>query len=98
MKLMRSPEFWNILFPCCECKIGARDFFIPLLHLEKHSAVFMGYILQKNSTDRGWQMPHVMLVTDSRVPIAYLFPGRRLFALSWCLKNTSATEAEGAFL
>lgn len=81
MKLMRSPEFWNILFPCCECKIGARDFFISVLHLEKRSAVFVGYMLQ-NSTDRGWKMPHLILVTDSRVQIAYLFPGRRLFALS----------------
>lgn len=84
MKLMRSPEFWNILFPCCECKIEARDFLFQCC-IWRNILQSAWVMVQKNSIDRGWQMPHVMLVTDSRVPIAYLFPGKRLFALSWGL-------------
>lgn len=41
-----------------------------------------GYIFQMSSSDRGWKMPHLMLVPDSRVRMAYLFP-RETDSLHW---------------
>lgn len=33
-----------------------------------------GYLFQKSSSDRGWKMPHLMLVIVSKVQMACLFP------------------------
>ena len=73
-EISESPELRNILLLYCEWKTEARDCLISVLCLEKCSTVFMGNIFHKMSSDRGWKMPHLMSVTDSRMQMAYLFP------------------------